>query len=94
MSLQERRRSVTDAPPDETTKGLQRHRGSLIAAPVQHGVAVTTIVVTAFSVAQDGALRLVVDPVSYGALLGAVGLLGLAAGTVPTRAVLRSVRPV
>jgi putative ABC transport system permease protein len=65
-----------------------------VAVSLALGVAVTTIVVTALSVAQDGALRLVVDRGAYGLLLGAVGLLCLAAGTVPARAVLRSVRPV
>ncbi|MFE9658283.1 ABC transporter permease [Micromonospora sp. NPDC006431] len=58
------------------------------------GVAVTTIVVAAFSTAQDGTLRLVVDPAAYGRLLLCVGLLGILAGTVPAWLVLRSVRPV
>ena len=82
------------ATPRQIRRMAAREALITVAVGLALGVAVTTIVVTAFSVAQDGALRLVVDPVSYGALLGAVGLLGLAAGTVPTRAVLRSVRPV
>ncbi|GAB4060743.1 ABC transporter permease [Catellatospora paridis] len=58
------------------------------------GITVTTVVVAAFSTAQDGTLRLIVDPAAYARLLAAVGVLGLAAGTLPARLVLRSVRPV
>jgi putative ABC transport system permease protein len=82
------------ATPRQLRRMAAREALLTVAVGLALGVAVTTIVVTAFSVAQDGALRLVVDPVAYSVLLGAVGLLGLAAGTVPTRAVLRSVRPV
>jgi putative ABC transport system permease protein len=53
------------------------------------GVAVTTVVVSAFSLAQDGTLRLIVDPATYGALLGGVAVLGLLAGVLPARLLLR-----
>lgn len=82
------------ATPRQIRRMAAREALLTVAVGLALGVAVTTIVVTAFSVAQDGALRLVVDPLAYRTLVGGVGLLGLAAGTLPTRAVLRSVRPV
>ncbi|WP_218618042.1 ABC transporter permease [Cryptosporangium aurantiacum] len=54
------------------------------------GAAVTTIVVGAFSTAQDGIFRLVPDVSIYLGLLGGIAALGLAAGTLPTRLVLRT----
>ncbi|MFG3708650.1 FtsX-like permease family protein [Micromonospora sp. NPDC047670] len=53
------------------------------------GAAVTGIVVGAFSTAQDGVLRLIVDPGTYAAMAGGVALLGLLAGALPTRLMVR-----
>ncbi|MEU5943184.1 ABC transporter permease [Micromonospora sp. NPDC047548] len=66
-------------------------RESVIAVAVGLllGCAVTAIVVGVFSTAQDGRFRLIVDAGTYLGMLGGVGLLGLLAGAVPTRLVLR-----
>lgn len=53
------------------------------------GAAVTAVVVGAFSTAQDGIFRLIVDPVTYGSMLAGIAALGMAAGALPVRAVLR-----
>jgi putative ABC transport system permease protein len=53
------------------------------------GATVTGIVVGAFSTAQDGVLRLIVDPDTYAAMAGGVALLGLLAGALPTRLMVR-----
>jgi len=53
------------------------------------GAAVTGVVVGAFSVAQDGAFRFLVDPITYGTMAGGVAALGLLAGALPTRLLLR-----
>ncbi|WP_345714251.1 ABC transporter permease, partial [Kineococcus glutinatus] len=53
------------------------------------GAAVTTTVVATFSTAQDGVLRLVVAPGTYATVVGLVAALGLVAGTLPARLVLR-----
>ncbi|GLI00961.1 ABC transporter permease [Phytohabitans aurantiacus] len=53
------------------------------------GAAVTAVVVGAFSTAQDGIFRLIVDPVTYGGMLAGIAALGMAAGALPIRAVLR-----
>ncbi|MFC7530239.1 ABC transporter permease [Actinoplanes sp. GCM10030250] len=53
------------------------------------GAAVTGVVVGAFSTAQDGILRLVVDPGTYVAMAGSVAALGLVAGTLPARLLVR-----
>jgi putative ABC transport system permease protein len=63
-----------------------------VAVGLALGITVTSLVVAAFSLAQDGTLRLVVDPIAYGALSGLVALLGLAAGIIPARMVIRTVR--
>ncbi|GIG87851.1 ABC transporter permease [Plantactinospora endophytica] len=60
-----------------------------VAVGLLLGCAVTAIVVGAFSTAQDGRFRLVVDAGTYFGMLGGVGLLGLLAGSVPARLVLR-----
>ncbi|MEU7866946.1 ABC transporter permease [Dactylosporangium sp. NPDC049140] len=44
------------------------------------GAAVTAVVVGAFSLAQDGTLRVLVDPATYAGLLGGTAGLGLLAG--------------
>ncbi|GAA5197290.1 FtsX-like permease family protein [Rugosimonospora acidiphila] len=53
------------------------------------GAAVTGVVVGAFSVAQDGTLRWLVDPATYASMAGGVAALGLLAGTLPGRLLLR-----
>ncbi|NUR47801.1 MAG: ABC transporter permease [Hamadaea sp.] len=82
------------ATPCQIRRMTAREAVLTVAVGLALGIAVTTVVVAAFSTAQDGTLRLIVDPVAYGGLLGVVGLLGLAAGTLPARLVLRSVRPI
>ncbi|WP_328417568.1 ABC transporter permease [Micromonospora sp. NBC_00389] len=53
------------------------------------GILVTAIVVGAFSTAQDGTLRVFVDAGTYAGMLGGVAALGLVAGAVPARVLLR-----
>ncbi|WP_027345738.1 ABC transporter permease [Hamadaea tsunoensis] len=60
-----------------------------VAAGLLLGVVVTSIVVAAFSTAQDGLLRLVVSPSRYFGLLAGIGVLGLLAGTLPFHWILR-----
>jgi putative ABC transport system permease protein len=54
------------------------------------GATVAGVVVGAFSLAQDGVLRVFVDAPTYAALLAGTALLGLLAGALPPRLVLRS----
>lgn len=53
------------------------------------GCVISAVVVGAFSVAQDGRWRLFADPVRYFGMMAGVGLLGLVAGAVPARLVVR-----
>jgi putative ABC transport system permease protein len=53
------------------------------------GCAVTAVVVGAFSTAQDGRFRLLVDPPTYFGMVGGVAALGLLAGSIPARLVMR-----
>lgn len=57
------------------------------------GAAVTGVVVGAFSTAQDGTFRWIVDLGTYAAMAGGVAALGLVAGVVPTRLLLRRRSP-
>jgi putative ABC transport system permease protein len=63
--------------------------GIAVAVALFWGVLVTSIVLGAFGLAQDGALHLIVDPLRYAALVGTVVVLGVVAGAVPIRAVVR-----
>ncbi|GIF69569.1 ABC transporter permease [Asanoa ishikariensis] len=63
--------------------------GIAIAVALFWGVLVTSIVLGAFGLAQDGGLHLIVDPLRYAGLVGTVLALGLVAGAVPIRAVVR-----
>jgi putative ABC transport system permease protein len=53
------------------------------------GCAISGAVVGTFSVAQDGTWRLFAEPLRYLAMIGGVGLLGVVAGAVPARLVIR-----
>jgi putative ABC transport system permease protein len=66
-----------------------REAAITVAVGLLLGAAVTAIVVGAFSTAQDGRFRLLVDPLTYGGMLGGVALLGLLAGVLPIRFVVR-----
>ncbi|GAA2345539.1 ABC transporter permease [Dactylosporangium salmoneum] len=68
---------------------LTAEAGIAVAVGAVLGAAVTAVVVGAFSVAQDGTLRVFVDPATYAGLLGATALLGLLAGAVPARLLVR-----
>ncbi|MDG6107681.1 ABC transporter permease [Dactylosporangium aurantiacum] len=76
-----------------TTPQLHRLAGAEAVVTVLVGLllgaAVTGVVVGAFSVAQDGVLRVFVEPVTYAAMAGGVAALGLIAGFLPTRLMLR-----
>ncbi|GIF52145.1 putative ABC transport system permease protein [Asanoa ferruginea] len=63
--------------------------GIAVAVALFWGVLVTSIVLGAFGLAQDGGLHLIVDPLRYAALVGTVVVLGVLAGAVPIRAVVR-----
>ncbi|MEU0560196.1 ABC transporter permease [Dactylosporangium sp. NPDC006015] len=76
-----------------TTPQLHRLAGAEAVVTVLVGLllgaAVTGIVVGAFSIAQDGVFRVFVEPVTYAAMAGGVAALGLIAGFLPTRLMLR-----
>ncbi|WP_229069108.1 ABC transporter permease [Actinoplanes sp. DH11] len=58
-----------------------------VAVGLTLGAIVTGVVVATFSTAQDGITRIVVDPLTYLAMIGGVGGLGLLAGLLPIRLV-------
>ena len=60
-----------------------------VAVGLLLGALVTGIVVGTFSTAQDGVFRLVVDAGVYAGMLGGVAALGLVAGALPVRFVVR-----
>jgi len=60
-----------------------------VAVALVLGCVISGAVVGTFSVAQDGQWRLFAEPVRYLALLAGVGLLGVVAGAVPARLVIR-----
>jgi putative ABC transport system permease protein len=66
-----------------------REAAITVAVGLLLGAAVTAVVVGAFSTAQDGTFRLIVDPATYAGMVGGVAALGLLAGTLPARIVLR-----
>jgi putative ABC transport system permease protein len=60
-----------------------------VAVALVLGCVLSGAVVGTFSVAQDGQWRLFAEPVRYLAMIGGVGLLGVVAGAVPARLVIR-----
>ncbi|MET7672712.1 ABC transporter permease [Micromonospora luteifusca] len=76
-----------------TTRQLHRlvGREAMITVTVglALGVLVTAIVFGAFSTAQDGTFRVFVDAATYAGMLGGVAALGVVAGAVPARVLLR-----
>ncbi|MCW3816465.1 ABC transporter permease [Micromonospora sp. DR5-3] len=76
-----------------TARQLQRLAGGEALVTVIVGLllgsAVTGIVVGAFSAAQDGVLRWIVEPGTHAVMVGGVAALGLLAGVLPTRLMVR-----
>ncbi|PSL56954.1 putative ABC transport system permease protein [Saccharothrix carnea] len=68
---------------------LDREAVITVAVALVLGCVISGIVVGAFSVAQDGRWRMFADPVRYLGMVAGVGLLGLVAGAVPARLVVR-----
>ena len=60
-----------------------------VAVGLALGAIVTGVVVGVFSTAQDGTLRVIVDARTYLGMVGGVGALGLLAGVLPVRFVVR-----
>ena len=60
-----------------------------VAVALVLGCVIAGAVVGTFSVAQDGTWRLFAEPLRYLGLIGGVGLLGVIAGAVPARLVIR-----
>ena len=93
-----RRREYADLRLAGATAGqLHRLAGAealvTVLAGLVLGAAVTGVVVGAFSTAQDGTLRWIVDPGVYAAMAGGVAALGLLAGIVPARLLIRRRSP-
>ena len=64
-----------------------------VAVGLLLGAAVSAVVVGAFSTAQDGTFRLIVDAGTYAGMLGGVAALGLVAGALPARLHAAPARP-
>jgi putative ABC transport system permease protein len=76
-----------------TSRQLHRMLGreTLIAVTVALvlGCVISGAVVGTFSMAQDGQWRLFADPLRYLGMVAGVGLLGMVAGAIPARLVIR-----
>jgi putative ABC transport system permease protein len=68
---------------------LGRETFITVAVALVLGCVISGAVVGTFSVAQDGQWRLFAEPLRYFAMIGGVGLLGVVAGAVPARLVVR-----
>jgi putative ABC transport system permease protein len=68
---------------------LARETLIAVAVALVLGCVISGSVVSVFSIAQDGRWRLVADPLDYAGMVAGVGLLGLVAGAIPARLVIR-----
>ncbi|WP_410658825.1 FtsX-like permease family protein [Amycolatopsis sp. lyj-112] len=68
---------------------LGRETFITVAVALVLGCLISGAVVGTFSIAQDGQWRLFAEPLRYLTLIGGVGLLGLVAGAVPARLVIK-----
>ncbi|MDQ0378921.1 ABC transporter permease [Amycolatopsis thermophila] len=89
-----RRREFADlrlagATPRQLHRMLGREALITVAVALVLGCVISGAVVGTFSIAQDGRWRLFAEPLRYLTLLGGVGLLGMVAGMVPARVVIR-----
>jgi putative ABC transport system permease protein len=90
LSTAARRREFADLRlAGATPRQVQRMLGRETLVAVTVALVLGCVVCGAFSVAQDGRWRLFADPVRYLSMVGGVGLLGLVAGAVPARLVVR-----
>ncbi|MEO3923341.1 ABC transporter permease [Micromonosporaceae bacterium B7E4] len=80
---------LAGATPGQVRRLATREAAITVAVGLLLGCAVTAVVVGAFSVAQDGRFRIFVDGWTYLGMLGGVGALGLLAGALPARLVIR-----
>ncbi|MEU4806969.1 ABC transporter permease [Actinosynnema sp. NPDC023587] len=80
---------LTGATSRQLHRLLDREALITVAVALVLGCLISGIVVSAFSVAQDGQWRLFVDPLWYLGMIAGVGVLGLVAGAVPARVVVR-----
>ncbi|NUT54246.1 MAG: ABC transporter permease, partial [Saccharothrix sp.] len=80
---------LAGATPRQLHRLLDREAVITVVVALALGCVISGIVVGAFSVAQDGRWRLFADPVRYFGMVAGVGLLGLVAGAVPSRVVVR-----
>ncbi|MFJ6671180.1 FtsX-like permease family protein [Actinosynnema sp. NPDC091369] len=80
---------LTGATARQLHRLLDREALITVAVALVLGCVISGVVVGAFSVAQDGRWRLFVDPARYLGMVAGVGLLGLVAGVVPARVVVR-----
>jgi len=80
---------LTGATSPQLHRMLGRETAITVAVALVIGCLITGIVVGAFSVAQDGHWRLYAEPLRYFGLLAGVAALGIVAGAVPARLVIR-----
>ncbi|MEU4744177.1 ABC transporter permease, partial [Actinosynnema sp. NPDC023658] len=80
---------LTGATSPQLHRLLDREAVITVVVALVLGCVISGVVVGAFSVAQDGRWRLFVDPMRYLGMVAGVGLLGLVAGAVPARVVVR-----
>jgi putative ABC transport system permease protein len=80
---------LTGATARQLHRLLDREALITVAVALVLGCLISGVVVGTFSVAQDGRWRLFVDPLRYLGMVAGVGLLGLVAGAVPGRLVVR-----
>ncbi|ONI85452.1 permease [Saccharothrix sp. ALI-22-I] len=80
---------LTGATSRQLHRLLDREALITVTVALVLGCLISGVVVGAFSVAQDGQWRLFADPLRYLGMVAGVGLLGLVAGAVPARFVVR-----
>jgi putative ABC transport system permease protein len=94
LSIRSRRPEFGDlrlagATPRQLHRMVDYETAMSVAIGIGLGAAVSACVFGVFSIAQSGSWHWISDPRAYAAILGGTGLLGLLAGAVPARLVIR-----
>jgi putative ABC transport system permease protein len=80
---------LAGATPGQVHRLLDHEALVAVTVALGLGCVISGVVVSAFSLAQDGRWRLFADPLHYAVMVVGVGLLGLVAAAVPARLILR-----